>query len=98
MGMGPDGPHAILPSGQRIPGSFVGGMMGYAQGGILGHVNAGASGGGPRVLNYVVASADEAHAHAASQGLTHQDVVNIISRDLLNGGSTYRAVQRGGGR
>lgn len=66
MGMGPDGPHAILPSGQRIPGSFVGGMFGYAQGGILGHVGGGASGGGPRVLNYVVANEMEAHAHAGS--------------------------------
>ena len=98
MGVGPDGPHAILPSGQRIPGSFVGGMLGYSQGGILGHVGAGASGGGPRVMNYVVASEAEAHAHAGTQGLTPHDVVNIISHDLLKGGSTYRAVQRGGGR
>lgn len=99
LGMDANGPHAILPSGQRINASFVGGgVRGFADGGIWGSASSHVGGGGLAVHNYVVSSEAEAKAHAASQVLTERDVVNIISRDLLKGGATARSVQRMGGK
>lgn len=105
MGVDSHGLHAILPGGRKV-GASVSGMNRFADGGIMGGYASGAAmsgGGGDNsvTLNHTTLVVDDRNAAEAKKAsITSGDrnaIVDIISHDMMVGGKTRRAMNRGSG-